>query len=95
MKWEESEVKELLALQQSQPALFRDGECCWKARRHVDVDTVVKREDLNRECQRTVSNHTQAWQYADSCCSLCKVKAKAEAVGRGTFDTALRRNLWV
>lgn len=78
--WEESEVKELLALRPSQPALFRDGECRWKARQHTDVDTVVKREDVTMECQHAVSNRTQAWQYADSACSLCKVKAKAEAV---------------
>lgn len=27
--------------EQSQPVLFKYGECCWKSKRHTDVDAVV------------------------------------------------------
>lgn len=30
-------------------------------------------EDLNSKCQFTVRNHTQAWQFASSACSVWKV----------------------
>lgn len=63
-------------------------KCSWESRHHTHVDA-----DLTPERRLAVSNHTVSWQYAGSACSVCMLKAKAEAANRRTFVMAVMRHL--
>lgn len=65
----------------------------------VDVTHMLKLsssfEDLNPECQLSVIHHTWVQQYVSTACSVCEVKANAEAVYWGTFVVAMMLDLCV
>lgn len=64
---------------------------------HTDADAVViaNLKIRIRECRLAVSNHTVTRQFADSACSVCKVKAKAEAAYWPNLPMSLMRDLCV